>query len=85
MPYNMRKFNGYSCIFLLFFSLNTRLSKKENFEIKERQYFLSNEKIPEYSGILQQVISRYFTFLQYGLRKVRTGFRSLSGSNSILQ
>lgn len=34
MPYNMRKFNDYSCIFLLFFSLNTRLSKKKILKLK---------------------------------------------------
>lgn len=52
MPYNMRKFDGYSCIFLLFFSLNTRLYKKKILILKRGSTSCQMKKDPEYSGIL---------------------------------
>jgi len=50
MPYNMRNFNRYLCIFLLFFSLNTMFSQKRNFEIKDGHFFLNGKPFTIYSG-----------------------------------
>jgi hypothetical protein len=44
--------------------LNIRSRQKENFEIGERWFFLSNEKMPEDTGEPYQVMSKCFTFLE---------------------
>lgn len=50
MPYNMRNFNRYLCIILLFFSLNTMFSQKGKFEIKDGSFFLNAKPFTVYSG-----------------------------------
>ncbi len=50
MPYNMRNFNRYFSIILLFFSLNTVFSQKGKFEIKDGHFLLNGKPFTIYSG-----------------------------------
>lgn len=50
MPYNMRNFNHFLCIILLFFSFNTVFSQKGNFEIRDGHFFLNGKPFTVYSG-----------------------------------
>lgn len=50
MPYNMRNFNRYFSIILLFFSLNTVFSQKGKFEIRDGHFLLNGKPFTIYSG-----------------------------------
>jgi beta-galactosidase len=50
MPYNMRNFNRYFSIILLFFSLNTVFSQKGKFEIRDGHFLLNGKPFTIHSG-----------------------------------